>query len=48
MANSTDENGDTPLHLACKFGYTEVANRLIKMGAYIEARYVMANYFLNC
>ena len=44
MVKSTDKNHNTPLHLACQFGYVEVANRLIKMGADIEARYVMAIY----
>ena len=38
-AKSTDENGDTPLHLACSYGFMEVAERLIKGGADIEARY---------
>ena len=39
-AKSTDENGDTPLHLACSYGFVEVAEHLIKGGADIEARYI--------
>ena len=39
IAKSTDENGDTSLHLACSYGFVEVAERLIKGGADIEARY---------
>ena len=39
LAKSTDENGDTPLHLACKCGHMEVAKRLVKVGADVEARY---------
>ena len=35
---STDENGDTPLHLACSYGFVEVAKHLINGGADIEAR----------
>lgn len=35
---STDENGDTPLHLACSYGFVEVTEYLIKGGADIEAR----------
>ena len=42
-AKSTDENGDTPLHLACSYGFAEVAEHLIKGGADIEARYAVMN-----
>ena len=35
---SMDENGDTPLHLACSYGFVEAAEHLIKGGADIEAR----------
>ena len=40
-AKSTDENGDTPLHLACSYGFVEVAEHLIKGGADIEARFIV-------
>ena len=33
-----DENGDTPLHLACSYGFVKAAEHLIKGGADIEAR----------
>ena len=39
MVKSTDEDGDTPLHLACKHGHVEVAKHLIKIGGDVEARY---------
>ena len=39
LVKSTDENGNTPLHLACMNGYVEVAKLLMKMdGADIGAR----------
>lgn len=39
LVKSTDENGNTPLHLACMNGYVEVAKILMKMdGADIGAR----------
>lgn len=39
LVKSTDENGNTPLHLACGNGFVEVAKLLMKMnGADIGAR----------
>ena len=38
LVKSTDENGNTPLHLACMNGFVEVAKLLMKMGADIGAR----------
>ena len=39
LVKSTDENGNTPLHLACLNGYVEVAKLLMKTdGADIGAR----------
>ena len=33
-----DEDGNTPLHLAAKFGKTDTANFLIEAGAEVDAR----------
>ena len=39
LLKSTDDDGNTPLHIACKHGFVDVAKTLIKMpGADIEAR----------
>lgn len=34
--NSMDDKGCTPLHVACKFGRTEIIQRLIEKGARIH------------
>ena len=39
MIRSVDEDGNTPLHLACCHGYEEVALYLINNQADIGARY---------
>jgi ankyrin repeat protein len=39
MISSVDEDGNTPLHLACYHGYEEVALYLINNQADIGARY---------
>ena len=40
LLKSVDDDGNTPLHLACKYGFIDVAKTLIKMpGANIGARY---------
>lgn len=38
MVKSTDEKGNTPLHLACEQGFVEVAKTLMRMGADVGAR----------
>ena len=39
LLKSVDDDGNTPLHLACKYGFLDVAKTLIKMpGANIGAR----------
>lgn len=39
LLKSVDDDGNTPLHLACKQGFIDVAKTLIKMpGADIGAR----------
>ena len=39
LLKSVDDDGNTPLHLACKHGFLDVAKNLIKMpGADIGAR----------
>ena len=39
LLKSVDDDGNTPLHLACKYGYIDIAKTLIKMpGANIGAR----------
>ena len=39
LLKSVDDNGNTPLHLACKHGFMDIAKTLIKMpGANIGAR----------
>ena len=41
LLKSVDDDGNTPLHLACKYGFIDVAKTLIKMpGANIGARYI--------
>ena len=44
MMESVDEDGNTPLHLACTHGYEEVALCLMKNHADIGARYGNNNY----
>ena len=40
LLKSVDDDGNTPLHLACKHGFLDVAKTLIKMpGANIGARW---------
>ena len=39
MMESVDEDGNTPLHLACTHGYEEVALCLMKNHADVGARY---------
>lgn len=39
LLKSVDDDGNTPLHLACKHGFIDVAKTLIKMpGADVGAR----------
>ena len=50
MIRSVDEDGNTPLHLACCHGYEEVALYLINNQADIGARYnnSIARYTTVC
>lgn len=36
--NTSDEDGDTPLHLACDYGHVEIVKALIKTGADVNAK----------
>lgn len=39
LVKSTDEDGNTPLHLACKHGFADVVKTLLKMpGADVGAK----------
>ena len=48
IVKSTDENGNTPLHLACSYGFVEVAEHLIKGDSDIEARYYNDTSGVSC
>ena len=45
---TTDEDGNTPLHLAAKYGQVEVADYLIDAGAEVDARCVCVCVCVFC
>ena len=42
------QNGWTALHVACRYGYTEVVQYLLTSGANLSATNKVNNIFTNC